>query len=124
MRKRYPHKTVRHVRNSLHPRTILALLAGMPYSFQRQAAGVLEATYHFTFTGTEKAEATVVIRAGTIQVEAGLHGVRNIHVIADGQTGLGFLARERSLWWALLTRRIRLRGKPKWLLAFGRCFPS
>jgi len=124
VQRRYPHKTVRHVRNSLRARTIPALLAGMPYSFQRQAAGALDATYHFTFTGAEAAEATVVIRMGTIKVEAGLNGVRNIHVIADSQTWLGFLAKERSLLWALVTRRIRLRGNPKWLLAFGRCFPS
>lgn len=124
VRKRYPHKTVRHVRNSLHPRTIEALLAGMPLSFQRQAAGTLDATYHFTFTGTETAEATVVIRAGTIQVERGLKGKCNIRVTADARTWLGFLAQERSLLWALVTRRIRLRGNPKWLLAFGRCFPS
>jgi len=37
---------------------------------------------------------------------------------------LGFLAKEKNLPWALLTRRIKLRGNPKWLLAFGKCFPS
>ena len=48
----------------------------------------------------------------------------NIKVTADGETWLGFLAGERNLIWALLTRRVRLRGNPKWLLAFKRCFPS
>src|SRR5438046_1237299 len=37
---------------------------------------------------------------------------------------LGFLAGERNLLWALFTRRIRLQGNPKWLLALKRCFPS
>lgn len=124
VRKRYPHKILRLVRNSLRPRSIAALLRGMPLSFQRQAAGPLAATYHFTFTGKEAAQATVVIRAGTITVESGLKGEPTIHVTADSATWLGFLAREKSLLWALLTRRIRLRGNPKWLLAFGRCFPS
>jgi ferredoxin len=121
---RYPHKTVRHVHHSLRPRSIAALLQGMAHSFQPKAAGDLEATYHFTFTGSETVEATVVIRAGTIKVETGLNGACNIHVIADGETWLGFLARERNPFWAVLTRRIKLRGNPKWLLAFGRCFPS
>ena len=124
VQKRYPHKTVRHVRNSLRPRTITALLQGMPLSFQRHAAGDLDATYHFTFIGDERAEATVVIRAGTITVEDGLHGQPNVHVTADAATWIGFLAKEKNLVWALLTRRIKLRGNPKWLLAFGRCFPS
>jgi ferredoxin len=124
VQKRYPHKTVRHVRNSLRPRSIATLLQGMPSTFQRQAAGKLDATFHFTFTGNETTEATVTIRAGTIKVEPGRNGTRNLHIIADAETWLGFLAREKSLPWALLTRRIKLRGNPKWLLAFGKCFPS
>jgi Fe-S-cluster-containing hydrogenase component 2 len=124
VQKRYPHKTVRHVRNSLRPRSIAALLYGMPHSFQRQAAGKLDAIYHFTFRGSETTEATVVIRAGTIKVEAGLNGACNVHVIADAETWLGYLAKEKNLLWALVTRKIRVKGSPKWLLAFQRCFPS
>jgi ferredoxin len=124
VQKRYPHKTVRHVRGSLRPRTIHALLAGMPHAFQRRAAGKLDATYHFTFTGKETIEATITIHAGTIKVENGLTGACNLHVTADSATWLGFLAKEKNLLWSLLTRRIRLRGNPKWLVAFGRCFPS
>jgi NAD-dependent dihydropyrimidine dehydrogenase PreA subunit len=124
VQRRYPHKTVRHVRNSLRPRNIASLLAGLRLSFQRRAAGKLDATWHFTFTGSERAEATVVIRAGTLSVENGLQGRAQIAVTADADTWLGFLAGERSLLWALLTRRVRLRGNPKWLLAFRRCFPS
>src|SRR6266496_2507050 len=112
--KRYPHKTVRHVRGSLRPRSIRALLAGMPHSFQRGAAGRLDATYHFTFTGKETTEATVVIRDDTIKVEQGLSGQSNIHVTADSETWLGFVANEKNLLWSLLTRRIRIRGNPQW----------
>src|ERR1044071_7204612 len=110
VQKRYPHKTVRHVRNSLRPRSIAALLNGMPHSFQRQAAGTLDATYHFTFTGTETTEATVVIRSGTISVERRLKGQRNLHVTADSETWLAFLAKESNLVWALVTRKIRIKG--------------
>jgi len=124
VRKRYPHKTVRQVRNSLHPRSIENLLLGMTLAFQRQAAGKLEAIYHFVFTGREPAEATVVIRGGKITVEKALVGQANLKVAADSETWLGFLAGERNLVWALLTRRVKLQGNPKWLLAFKRCFPS
>ncbi|MDD5139022.1 MAG: SCP2 sterol-binding domain-containing protein [Verrucomicrobiales bacterium] len=124
VQKRYPHKTVRHVRNSLRPRSIAALLQGMPLTFQRQAAGKLEATYHFVFMGSEQVEATVVIRSGEMTIENGLQGRPNIKVTADSETWLGFLAKEKNLLWALLARRVKLRGNPKWLLAFGRCFPS
>ncbi len=122
--KRYPHKTVRQVRSSLRPRSIAALLQGMPQAFQRHAAGKLDATYHFVFTGNEQAEATVTIRGGKLTIENGLLGQSNIKVTADAATWLGFLAQEKNLVWALLTRRVRLQGNPKWLLAFKRCFPS
>src|SRR5262249_9301398 len=40
----------------------------------------------------------------------------------DAKTWLGFLAKEKSLIAAIITRKIRLRGNPKLLLAFGKCF--
>jgi Fe-S-cluster-containing hydrogenase component 2/putative sterol carrier protein len=123
-KKRYPHKTLRHVANSLRPRNLKTMLQGMPLSFQRGAAGDLDATYHFTFTGSESATVTIVIRSGMISVADGFHGEPNLRVTADTATWLGFLAKEKSLPWALFTRRIKLRGNPKWLLAFGKCFPS
>jgi len=123
-RKRFPHKSLRYVSGSLRPRTLKSFLEGIRISFQRLAAGDLNATYHFTFTGSESAAATVDIRDGKIKVMEGLQGEPNLRVTADTATWLGFLAREKSLPWALLTRRIKLRGNPKWLLAFGKCFPS
>jgi hypothetical protein len=124
VQKRYSHKTVRHVRNSSRPRNIASLLFGLRISFQRHAAGKLNATYQFVFTGNESAEATVMISEGKIKVENGLLGNPNLKIIADSETWLGFLAGERNLLWALLTRRVRLQGNPKWLLALKRCFPS
>jgi NAD-dependent dihydropyrimidine dehydrogenase PreA subunit len=124
VKKRFPHKTVRLVRGSLRPRSISSLLFGMPLSFQRHAAGKLDATYHFVFTGSEPAEATLTIRDGKLTVQNNLVGKPDIKIIADSETWLGFLAGERNLLWALLTRRIRLRGNPKWLLALKRCFPT
>jgi len=123
-RRRFPHKTVRPVRNSLRPRNLTTFLQGLPLAFQRHAARDLAATYHFTFTGREAATATVVIRAGSITVQDGLQGEPNLSITTDAATWLGFLAREKNLLWALLTRRVKLRGNPKWLLAFGRCFPG
>ena len=67
-------------------------------------------------------KATVVIRDQTLRVEDGHHGEADLHVRADSRTWLGFLAQERKLLWAVLTRRIRLAGSPRHLLAFGKCF--
>jgi hypothetical protein len=73
-------------------------------------------------TGKEQAQATVTIRDGSIKVEANHLGESVLHVIADAETWLAFLAKEKNLLWALLTRKIRLRGNPQWLLRFSGCF--
>ena len=101
-----------------------SFLNGLPLVFQRGKAKGLEATYHFTFTGAEKVQATIIIRNQTLQVSEGHSGKADLHVTADSSTWLGFLAKERNLVWALLRRKIRLKGSPRLLLAFGKCFPS
>jgi len=65
-----------------------------------------------------------VIRSKTVEVSDGHTSSADLCVTADSKTWLGFLAKERSLVWALLTRRIRLKGSPKLLVALGKCFPS
>jgi hypothetical protein len=121
---RFPHKKVKRVSNGLRPRSIQRFLLGLRLTFQPGKAAKLNAVYHFTFTGKEEKQATVIIRHATVQIQDGHQGEADLRVTADSETWLGFLAKERSLVWALLTRRIRLKGSPKLLVAFGKCFPS
>ncbi len=123
-RKRWKNKTVKTVGNGLRPRSIDAMLQLLPFAFQPNQARDLRATYHFEFTGDEQRKATIVIHDGVIRVHEGHVGSADLRVTADSLTWLGFLAREQSLVWALLRRKIRVGGSPKLLLAFGRCFPS
>lgn len=124
VKKRFPHKKVKQVRGSLLPRTIAGFLSGMPHTFQRGQSKELDAVYHFTFTGKEPETATVVIQAQSIRVVVGHQGTANLHLTADSETWLGFLAKERSLLWAFLRRKIRIKGSLSLLIAFGKCFPS
>lgn len=122
--RRFPHKRVKRVGAGRRPKSVRSFLFVLPHLFQRHRSEGIDATYHFTFTGEEPAEATVVIRSKTIRVEKGLVGRPDLRVTADSRTWLGFLAKERSLFWALVRRKIRLKGSPRLLAAFGRCFPS
>ncbi|WP_439622678.1 SCP2 sterol-binding domain-containing protein [Gemmata sp.] len=122
--KRFPHKPVKHVRGTLLPRSITGFLSGMPHTFQRGRSAGLSAVFHFTFTGKEPRTATVVIRDQTLRVADGHEGTADLRLTADSETWLGFLAKERSLVWALLRRTIRIKGSPRLLVAFGKCFPS
>lgn len=121
-RKRFPHKQVRHVGSGIRVGSIAAFLSNLQLVFKRHRATGLDLTYHFTFTGAEPAEATICISDGTLRVERGHHGRADLHVTADSATWVRFLRQEANLLWALLRRRIRLRGSPLLLRTFGQCF--
>jgi ferredoxin len=120
---RFPHKIPRLVRASARATTIGSFLFGLTLSFQRGKAKDLAATYHFTFTGVEKRQATVIIRDGKLSVADGLHGDADLRVTADARSWLRYLAGEISIIRCLVTRAVRLKGPPRLLLAFGKCFP-
>ena len=123
-RRKFKNKTVKPVSSGLRPRTISGLLTFMPFVFQPNQSSGLEATFHFRFTGMEERDATVTIRNRTIDVRDGLNGKADLRVTADAKTWLGFLAGEKSLPFALIRRKVRIKGDPRLLLAFGKCFPS
>ncbi len=122
--RRFPNKKVKRVGSGIRATSIRGFLFGLKLLFQPGKAAKLNAVYHFTFIGKEPKEATVTIREGTLQVQDGHEGEADLKVTADSETWLGFLAKERSLLWALLRRKIRIKGSPKLLVAFGKCFPS
>jgi len=122
--KRFPHKQIKVVGNGLRPRTIQGFLDGLPLVFQRHKSEGLTATYHFTFTGKEKRQATVTIRDKTVTVQDGHQDQADLHLTADSQTWLGFVAKEKNVLWALVTRKFRVKGPLKLFKAFGQCFPG
>lgn len=123
--RRFPHKKTKHVHNGLAGQgTIRAFLRGLNFAFQRGKSEGLDATYHFTFTGEEQVKATVVIHDKKLEVSDGHTGTPDFRLTADSQTWLRFLRKEANLVWAFLTRKIRIHGSPKLVLAFARCFPG
>jgi len=122
--KRFPKKSIKLVSGTLRPRTVDQFITGLPLVFQPRKAKGLDATYHFTFTGAERRKATVVIRDQRVTVTNGHAGEPTLRIGADTATWLGFLAKEKSLLWSLLTLQIRVYGNPLWMLKFGKCFPA
>ena len=123
-KKRFKNKWVKHVGSGLRQHSVRSFLQSLPLGFQPQASEGLNARYHFTFTGEEETRATVVIADKTIQVQEGHVGQADLRVTADSKTWIGILAQEKSLVWAIVTRRLRLKGSPSLLTRFGKCFPS
>jgi NAD(P)H-flavin reductase/putative sterol carrier protein/Fe-S-cluster-containing hydrogenase component 2 len=123
-RKKWKNKTVKHAGNALRPQTIDSLLKFMPFVFQPNQSRGLNATFHFRFTGAERRDATIVIQDCKLRVSEGHVGAADLSVTADSGTWLGFLAKERNLASAFLRGKIRIKGSPRLLLAFGKCFPT
>ncbi|HEY8352646.1 MAG TPA: SCP2 sterol-binding domain-containing protein [Sphingomonadales bacterium] len=121
--KRFPRKRIQRVRRQLRAESIRGFLFGLKLSFQRGRAGALDATYHWTFTGKESAEATVVIRNGTIEVADGHQGTADVAIMADSATWLAILAGDKRILPAILLRKVKVRGPIALFKAFGRCFP-
>lgn len=121
---RFPHKSAKRVSNGLHPGSAASFLRSLPLVFQRHQSEGLSATFHFTFTGAGPCKGTVIIRDRTVSVLDDHHGKPDLHVTADSETWVGFLAKERNLPWALITRKIRIKGPIRLMAAFAKCFPS
>jgi epoxyqueuosine reductase QueG len=122
VKKRFPHKTVKRVGNGLRPNTIRLLLTLMPHAFQPKQSSGLNCTYHFAFTGDETRQATIDIRDKKLQIRDGFHGKPDIRITVDSKTWLKIVAKEKNVAAALLTGKLRIKGNPKLLMSFEKCF--
>ncbi|MGI9553515.1 MAG: FAD-binding oxidoreductase, partial [Thermodesulfobacteriota bacterium] len=122
--KKFKNKIVKHTYTSLNPNSVRGFIDALSFVFQKEQSDGLDALYHFIFHGEEEYKATVIIRNKKIETHSDLVGKPDMTVTADSKTWLGFLAKEKNLVWALITRKIKLKGSPLLLLKFGKCFPS
>jgi putative sterol carrier protein len=122
--RRFPHKSVRHVRGNLRVDSVAMFARALMLRFQRGRAGTLALRVHFSFDGAERAELTIQIRDGAISVQSGLSGDADLVIAADAKSWLGITNKEKSLFWALVSRRVRVRGPLGLLREFKRCFPG
>jgi epoxyqueuosine reductase QueG len=123
VRKRFPNKKTKRVSSGLRPGSISSFLQGLSVSFQPGHSEGIDATFHFTFTGNENRKATLIIKDKKLQVMEGHAGQSGLHIIADSDTWLRFLRRDTSILVAIVLRKIKLRGSPKLLRLFAKCFP-
>ncbi|MCB9781300.1 MAG: SCP2 sterol-binding domain-containing protein [Alphaproteobacteria bacterium] len=122
VRKRTPHKTVRHVRTAVQPRDIDGFLRFAGLAFQPRKARDVTLRLHFTFTGATERDATIAIADGTLTVLDGHQGERDAHVTVDAATWLGILTGRASPVWAVLRGKLRVSGPIAALDTFQGCF--
>ncbi len=120
----FPAKQTKTISNGIRPMSAEMFLESLPLVFQAGQSEDLNAIYHFTFTGNENLAGTVTIREKSLSVQAGLEGRPDLHITADSQTWINFLAKETNLVKALATRKIKIKGSLKLMMAFAKCFPT
>jgi len=122
--KRFPHKEVRLVGSSLRPNSINSFLSSANLAFQPGVAKDMEATFHFRFSGASDREATFRIEKGSLFISDGLVGEADLTVSVDADTWLGIVKGERNPVWAVVRRKLRVKGPISLLQDFQRCFPG
>lgn len=122
--RRFPHKPIKRVGGVLRPTSIEGFVRSMHVAFQPGRSKGVNAVYHFRFTGPAPVACTVTIREQRIEVREGLLGECNLRVTARAGAWMRFLRQEAGIVRLLLTGQVRLKGDPRLLLAFGRCFPA
>jgi epoxyqueuosine reductase QueG len=120
----FPAKRAKTISNGVRPVSAEVFLESLPLVFQPGQSEGLNAVFHFSFTGEENLEGTVSIHTRSLTVQKGLQGKADLHVTADSQTWVRFLAKDTNLLKALLSRKIKIKGPPKLMMAFAKCFPS
>jgi epoxyqueuosine reductase QueG len=124
VQKNFPHKSIKYISNGIRPTSAKEFLESLPLAFQPGQSEKLDAVYHFAFTGAENLKGTVTIRHKKLEVADGHTGRADLHVTSDSKTWIKFLAKEINLVRALATRKIKIKGSPKLLMAFAKCFPA
>lgn len=124
VRANFPHKRAKEISNGIRPSSAAVFLESLPLAFQPGRSEGMDVVYHFSFTGEESLEGTVTIKDKSVAVQTGLVGSPDLHITADSRTWIQFLAKETNLVKALMTRKIKIKGPPKLMLAFAKCFPA
>lgn len=122
VRKNFSHKKIKLVGNGTRPLSIKDFFDALPLVFQRNKSEGMNSVYHFTFTGAEEIESTVIIKNKKVTIETGHKGEPDIHIYADSTTWLKFLHKETHVITALLSRKIKVNGPLQLFKSFGVCF--
>ena len=110
VKKRFPHKKVKHVRGTRCHARLPGSSSGMPHTFQRGQSEGLNAVFHFTFTGKEPKRPRLSSETrhpggGWSRGDADLRLDRRQRDVA------WIPGKERSLLWALLRGKFGSRDR-------------
>ncbi len=122
VKKRFPNKTVKVIGTSIRVKDIEGFLKGAQLTFQKGKAKDLSARYHFLFRGNKEKKATITIENQSINIMDDFIGKPDLFVSVDANSWIKFLNKDTKVPIMLLKRQLRIKGDPRLLLKFGKCF--
>ncbi|MCA0350781.1 MAG: 4Fe-4S binding protein [Chloroflexi bacterium] len=129
VRRRFPHKRVKRVGSGIRFSSVESFVKSLPRVFRPAAAEGVNAIYHLVFSGAEDYAATISIGDGPdsrkrVMITEGCVGHADLRIAADSQTWLAIVAGDRTPAWALIRRKLRLRGSLRLMKVFRACFAA
>ena len=122
VKKRFPAKKVKVIGPTLRVRDISGFLRGAKLTFQRGKSKGLSATYHFLFRAENNIKATIKIYNQKIEIQEGHIDKADLSVNVDSKSWIKFLNQDTNVALMLITRKLKIKGDPRLLMKFGKCF--
>ncbi len=119
-----PTKEIRHIKSPYRPQNIDFFLRGASLQFNPEKAKDLDLVIQFSFYGKENVNAFVQIVNQKIKAKRGQHKNPNISLTVDSETWLKIVNKETSVFWSILTRKLKAKGNPLLLKKFENCLDA
>lgn len=92
-------------------RTVDEVIASMPKRFHPEECQDVEAQVYWNISGKDPKQFTIVINKGSFKIQYGENTNADLSLEADSETYLKLVNKEMKGMIAVLTRRLRARGK-------------
>ena len=102
--------------------SVAEVLAGMADRFHPAACADLRASYHWSLSGAQPREFTIVIDRGTFRIEEGENPQADVAMSASTETYLRLVNGEMLGIVAIMTRKLRVRGSLQMVAKMERIF--
>ena len=119
----FPPERVKRIGAGVKPPSARSFLEALPVVFQPGKAEGVQATYHFVFSGADPVSGTVRIDGRELTVSPGLEGQPDLTVAARGEDWVSVLGGDLHPVWAVVSGKMKLKGKKAKMKDFMRCFP-
>lgn len=121
--KLFPPERVKLVASGTRPTDVRNFIRSLSLAFQPGRAIDVNSCFHFIFSGNEPFEATVVVAGSSLDVREELWGTADLTIMSRDVDWISILHGELNPVWAVVTRKLKLKGNKSLMKDFMSCIP-